>query len=303
MLPIYPEFKNLEITDKEAIENITGNFPPYSDFNFVSLYSYNTDNDALISNLHGNLVIKFRDYITNGPFYSFLGNTKAVETAGELLMRAKNENAMHKLQLIPESVILADARLMEAYDVIEDKDNFDYVLDVPEVATLEGEKYHNKRNAVNRFHANSPDHIVKTLDLTNLEIQKEVIDLFDLWVKVRNKNIQETEHEKKAVLRLIEASNKLNLIAIGVYKENKLIGFAIAELLKNDYAIFHFIKANTEHKGIFESLYMFKAKELLKNQVKFWNIEQDLGIENLRISKQQWNPAHFLKKYVITEKI
>ncbi len=303
MLPLYPNFKSLELEDKDSIEEITNKFPPYSDFNFVSLYSYNTDNDALISNLNDNLVIKFRDYITNEPFYSFLGNTKVVDTARELLERAKKENAMDILQLIPESVVHADIRLIEDFDVTEDRNNFDYVLDVPEISTLEGEKYHNKRNVVNRFHSENPGHEVKIIDASDEEIQKEIIDLFDLWVKVRNKNIEETEHEKKAIIRLIQAANKLNLLAIGIYINEKMVGFAVAEILKNDYAIFHFIKANTEHKGIFESLYMLKAKELMKNQIKFWNIEQDLGIENLRTSKEQWNPAHFLKKYIITEKI
>ncbi len=302
MLPLYPTFKNPELEDKKSIEEITDNFPPYSDFNFVSLYSYNTDNDALITNLNDNLVIKFRDYITNEPFYSFIGNKKVTETAGELLKRAKKENAMNILQLIPESVVHADIRLIEDFDVKEDPDNFDYVLDIPEIASLEGEKYHNKRHAVNRFHADNPEHEVKILDVSDCKIQKEIIDLFDLWVKVRNKNIEETEHEKKAIIRLIQAANKLNLLAIGIYINNKMVGFAVAEILKNNYAIFHFIKANTEHKGIFESLYMLKAKELIKNQIKHWNIEQDLGIENLKKSKELWRPVGFLKKYIITEK-
>ena len=302
MLPLYPTFKNLELEDKESIEEITNKFPPYSDFNFVSLYSYNTDNDALISNLNDNLVINFRDYITNEPFYSFIGINKIVETAKELLDRSEKEKAMEKLQLIPESVIQADIRLIENFDVTEDRDNFDYILDIPEISTLEGEKYHNKRHAVNRFHKETENHKAINLDLSKEEIQKQVIDLFDLWVKMRNKNIEETEHEKKAIIRLLKAASQLDLIAIGVYVNNKLAGFAVAEILKNDYAIFHFIKANTEHKGIFESLYMFKAKELMKNKRKFWNIEQDLGIENLRKSKEQWNPSHFLKKYVIAQK-
>lgn len=302
MLPLYPTFKNLELEDKKSIEDITDKFPPYSDFNFVSLYSYNTENDALISNLNGNLVIKFRDYITNEPFFSFLGNSNVLETTKELLNKAKKENAMNKLQLIPESVIHADIRLIENFDVQEDRDNFDYILDIPEISSLEGEKYHNKRHAVNRFHEENPEHEVRIIDISTKETQVEIIELFDLWVKVRNKNINETEHEKKAIIRLLKAANDLNLISIGIYIKNKLAGFAVAEILKNDYAIFHFIKANTEHKGIFESLYMFKAKELLNNKRKFWNIEQDLGIENLRKSKEQWNPAHFLKKYVIAQK-
>lgn len=36
MLSSFPEFKELELGDKEEIENFTSKFPPCSGFNFVS---------------------------------------------------------------------------------------------------------------------------------------------------------------------------------------------------------------------------------------------------------------------------
>ena len=38
MIPEFPEFKKLELSNKEEIEKITQKFPPYSDFNFVSMW-------------------------------------------------------------------------------------------------------------------------------------------------------------------------------------------------------------------------------------------------------------------------
>lgn len=40
MLPEFPQFKNLELSDEEEIERHTHKFLPYSDFNFVSMWSW-----------------------------------------------------------------------------------------------------------------------------------------------------------------------------------------------------------------------------------------------------------------------
>ena len=40
MLPEFPQFKKLELSDKEEVEKFTSKFPPYSDFNFVSMWSW-----------------------------------------------------------------------------------------------------------------------------------------------------------------------------------------------------------------------------------------------------------------------
>jgi len=37
-LPLFPEFKKLELSDKEAVEKITHKFPSYSDFNFTKIF-------------------------------------------------------------------------------------------------------------------------------------------------------------------------------------------------------------------------------------------------------------------------
>lgn len=57
MIPEFPEFKKLELSDEEKIEKITKKFPPYSDFNFVSMWSWNIYNTVTISQLKKNLVV------------------------------------------------------------------------------------------------------------------------------------------------------------------------------------------------------------------------------------------------------
>ena len=49
MLPTFPEFKPLELSDKNDVENFTSKFPPYSDFNFVSMWCWDIKEEMRIS--------------------------------------------------------------------------------------------------------------------------------------------------------------------------------------------------------------------------------------------------------------
>src|SRR6185436_18008967 len=90
-LPEFPNFKSLELSDKGAIEAITKKFPPYSDFNFVSMWAWDIKGEVRVSQLYGNLIVRFTDYLTGEPFYSFLGDSKVNETVRALLELSKRD--------------------------------------------------------------------------------------------------------------------------------------------------------------------------------------------------------------------
>lgn len=64
MISEFPQFKKLELADKKDIEKFTSKFPPYSDFNFVSMWSWDIRGEMRVSQLNGNLVVRFTDYLT-----------------------------------------------------------------------------------------------------------------------------------------------------------------------------------------------------------------------------------------------
>jgi hypothetical protein len=85
--PCLPEFKPLELADRAAVEAVVHSFPPYSDFSFTNLYAW----EAQVSSLHGNLAVRFADYISGAPFFSFIGRHRVAETAMQLLDLAKQD--------------------------------------------------------------------------------------------------------------------------------------------------------------------------------------------------------------------
>ena len=91
MITQFPDFKPLELFDKKYIETFTVQFPPYSDFNFTSIWAWNTNDKFQISNLNGNLVVLFYDYVSNNPFFSFIGSNKIEDTAARILEYSINK--------------------------------------------------------------------------------------------------------------------------------------------------------------------------------------------------------------------
>lgn len=300
MIPLFPDFKNLELADKEEFENYTKKFEPYSDFNFISLWANNIQSDIRISLLNSNLIMRFRDYITDTPFYSFIGKDQIPETIDLLLSLSESEGIEKKLKLIPEICIKNES--LEKFHIEEDVDNFDYILSVDEIAFLTGDKYHTHKNFVNRFHKTYENYHIRELNLLDPRIHDQLLQVFFTWEARRNKNREDTKHELTAIRRLLEDANKFDLITLGVYDEEILVGFIIASLEQMDYAVSHFTKSDTNYHGITYFMYHNLAKILMEKGYKYLNNEQDLGIPGLRKSKEQWNPTHYLKKYIVTGK-
>lgn len=302
MIPKFPIFKKLTVGDKTEIEKIIKNYPPYSDYNFVSLWSYNTKESIEISLLNDNLIVKFVDYFGIEHFYSFIGNKKVKKTIDTLLSHSKANNIGPELILIPETNLLSNARLSDNFVVEEDQDNFDYILSAGAISKLSGNKFGPKRNFVNRFIKNYPEATVKTCDINNVKFQQQIEDLFLTWEKEANKNRPETENELTAIQRLLKSASFFDLICVGIFIKNKLIAFSINEVAHNNYAVIHFEKADTAYIGVSQYLKQQTAMCLEKLGCTYINYEQDLGIPGLRKAKKSWQPIQYLKKFKIYKK-
>jgi uncharacterized protein len=300
--PKFPIFEKLRLKHKEELDKVMKNLPPYSDHNFAGIWSYNVTDDIAISELHGNLIFKLRDYLSNEIILSFIGNKKLNKTIELLLKHAKNEGINPTLKLIPKSNFNKQNYVFTKWVINEDRDNFDYIYKTSEISKLKGSKFEKKRNKINKFLNENKFLKYRIVNLMEENENTNLIRVFNKWVIKKGKNKSETNHEKIALQRLLKDSKTFNLLCIGVYKTNSLLGFAITELLGNSYAVFHFVKADPSIKGIYEFIFWNCAKELSKRGYKYMSREQDMGILGLREAKMSWRPKIFLKKYTISLK-
>jgi hypothetical protein len=297
MIPLFPNFKHIELTDKENIEVFTKQHPPFSDFNFPSLWSWDTDQKRSISLLNKNLVVRFTDYITGEPFYSFFGFNQVNETIEALLLQAEKEKIQLMLKFISAEVInLIDK---QKYLVFIDRDNFDYVYSLEEQRELKGNKFVTKRNLINRLLKKFPG--ISSLEIHPSRYHDELIEIDHLWQKNKREKNEDVsfDNEYYALKKLLSASSDIELVTMAILYEGRLVAFCINELLPNGYAISHFAKADTSFSGIYEYLMKETAGMLLKYGRKYLNYEQDLGIAQLRYSKMSFRPIRFVEKFQV----
>ena len=299
MIPQFPNFKHVELTDREAVEAHTHRFDPYSDFNFTSLWAWDTSNERMISELNGNLVVRFTDYSTHEPFLSFLGENETEHTARTLIDYCKAEGLPTTLKLMPE-VSVKDIH-PSVLKIEEDRDNFDYIYSIPKLASLKGGEYMSKRGRANKFRRDNPDVVVEAVDLDNVHAQKSILTVIERWErqKVDQNKAYEIEHERTAITKLCQSAKSHDLTAIGVFHASEMLAFSIEEGLANRFAICHFWKANTARAGIFDFLMQQKAKHLDTLGLQLLNYEQDLGFASMRQAKSSYRVVHFLLKYTV----
>jgi hypothetical protein len=297
MIPQFPEFKKVELNDREAVEAHTSKYPPYSDFNFTSLWAWDTSGQRMISELNENLVVRFTDYKTNEPFLSFLGSNEEEETARKLIEYAKSQNITPELRLVPEDSV--KGMQSSSLRIEEDRDNFDYVYQVSELALLEGSRFKERRKLARKFERECGDVHFIFQDLMRVESQERITQLFERWgsnKKIQNK-MHDSEHEEHSLKRLLQIKDTHVLWASQLVHKDSLIGFSVSEILPNAYSMSHFAKADSNYSGVYEFMNMKEARCLTEQGVAFWDWEQDLGFENLRKSKMSYCPSTMLKKY------
>ncbi len=303
MISKFPKFKSLSLKDKKSIELITSTFPPYSDFNFISMWAWNIDNAIEISILNNNLVVKFQNYSSADLFYSFIGKNKPINTAQKLLNLSIKKGLNSTIRLIPfhnfsESEIY---ELKKDYYVYEDLSHNDYILDVKKLVAMEGKALHQKRKLLNRFLKSYESRVIFK-SLSDQGVKDEILNFSYSWEKNRNIKMIDAKNELRAIKMLFTLPKLLNVFVQCVYVNDSMVGFTVFEIIKNQYAVSNFQKGDIIYKGIYEFLYSNMANFLAEKGCKYINIQQDLGIEGLRRSKLDYRPISFLKKYLISFK-
>lgn len=299
-MPKFPEFAAVNLGSSPFIIDHTNQFNPYSDFNFISLWSWDTNSERKFSILNDNLVILFTDYTTDEPFLSVLGNNRIDDTVTTLLNYCVENGLPDELRLVPESTA---KHLSDSFTISEDEENFDYVFSTKAISNYAGNRYKNKRQLANKFATAYPDAKVVQESASSPEAQVRIFTLLKTWAdnKVEERKELDLKNEQKAILRALKAAdNDLKILLTTLNIDDEIIAFSIDEIVSHDYAISHFFKTDHSHQGCTEYFNSALAENLHNSGIEHWNWEQDLGLNNLRDVKQRYRPVSFLKKFIVS---
>ena len=169
------------------------------------------------------------------------------------------------------------------------EEDSDYLYHVDTFKYYPGRHLDGRRNLVHQLESH---YEIRSVPIQNVP-QSDLIAILEGW---EAQSHQHTGFSDVAVCReAFSLLQRLKLIGVVVYCDNNPAGFVIGEQSAMKTFIVHFIKANYEYKGIFQYLYQALARSL-DPLIEWMNLEQDLGDEGLRRSKEAYHPDQHLKK-------
>lgn len=179
-----------------------------------------------------------------------------------------------------------------------DRDFFDYVYAVDDLADLRGRKFQKKRNHFNRFRAENPDYEVRELNRCNMH---QALRMVDDWYRVRMKADPQGNYllENLAMGRVFQNYEALGMEGIMLLCKGEVVALTMGSRLHPDTFDIHFEKAREDVDGAYNAVNCEFARYLRMKypEVKFLNREDDMGLEGLRKAKLSYNPHHLVEKY------
>ena len=179
-----------------------------------------------------------------------------------------------------------------------DRDSFDYVYAIEDLAELKGRKFQKKRNHLNRFLEEHPDFQVLPL---NESTRAAAYCMLQQWYAHRQELDPNMDFhlEKHALDRAFAFQTQLEMEGIVILEQDRVLAFAMGSRLNSDTFDIHFEKAREDIQGTYNLINREFARYLRDKypEVKWLNREDDLGLEGLRAAKLSYNPARLLEKY------
>ena len=178
-----------------------------------------------------------------------------------------------------------------------DRDSYDYVYAIDDLADLKGRKYQRKRNHYNRFRENYPDYTIEPITQENIP---QVQQMLEDWYAQRKQTDPDGDYlmEQSAIYRALRHYDQLGLEGIVLLYEGRILAMTIGSRLSPDTYDIHFEKACAEADTAYTVINCEFARFLRTRhpEVQFLNREDDLGIEGLRKAKLSYYPHHLVEK-------
>ena len=177
-----------------------------------------------------------------------------------------------------------------------DRDSYDYVYAIDDLADLKGRKFQKKRNHVNRFWQEHPEAEILPLDESN---RVAAFHLAEQWYDLRCASDPDHDHhlEHQALHRAFAFYSQLGMEGVVLVENGEMLAFAMGSRLNHDTFDIHFEKG-LDTDGAYAAINRGFAQYLREKypDVKWLNREDDMGIEGLRKAKLSYCPDHMVEK-------
>ena len=186
----------------------------------------------------------------------------------------------------------------DCYELVPERDNFDYIYKREDLANLSGKKYHPKRNHISAF-SKKYNWTYELLDDTNKD---EFLEFSEKWYYDRADVFDEgLAAEQKALGEILSSNVGIDYKGALIRIDGKVVAVTMGSPINSKVFDIHFEKADADYLTAYALINKeFAARELAGYE--YINREDDLGIEGLRKAKLSYKPEILLEKYSVNYK-
>lgn len=290
------QFKQLDPSRKEEYDRFLRRGSDRGcEYNFANLYLWGRQRVAFH---RGNLV--FFSQFDRKSVYPFpLQGADLKPTLDAIIHDAKTRDIPCRLTSLSQG----DCDLLEQlypgqFRFHTDRDSFDYVYAIEDLAELKGRKYQRKRNHINRFRQNYPGY---TLEPLTDENTVDAVMLLQKWYADRElaDPTGDFHMERSAIFRALRDRKILDMEGLLLKHNGRTLAITMGSPLDETTFDVQFEKALEEADGAYPAINQAFAQYLhAKYPELLWlNREDDLGLEGLRKAKLSYLPHHMVEKY------
>ena len=289
------DFQPLDPASKDLYEQYLYNATPRGcEYSFVNLYLWGRQKAAFVE---GHLVF-FCQFNRKSVYLFPVGTGDKKPVLDALMADAAQRGIPCRFTgLVQEDCALLEELYPGKLRYHFDRDAFDYIYSIDDLADLQGRKFQRKRNHLNRFNHDHPDHRLVEITPENVHLATR---LTETWYKLRQEADPHGDYqlEKAALTRALQQWTTLELEGLLLVDGAHVLAMAIGSRLNKDTFDIHFEKALDIADGAYAAINNGFARYLRKKypEVRWLNREDDLGLEGLRKAKLSYNPDHMVEK-------
>lgn len=179
-----------------------------------------------------------------------------------------------------------------------DRDTFDYLYNIDDLADLRGRKFQRKRNHLHRFREAHPRCVAVPMTAEKLPAVKAMTDD---WFAARLKAdpLEDFHLERVALERAFADPEGLGLEGMVLEEDGRILAMTMGSALTDTVFDVHFEKARLDIEGAYNAINYEFARHLREKYpcLRYLDREDDMGLEGLRKAKLSYNPAILLEKH------
>jgi uncharacterized protein len=293
-IPIYPDFKNFSLKDRNLIQGFLDQYQPVScEYSFFNLFCWQKEYNFCFCIYKDRLLILDKK---GNYFLMPLGKSLAPKELAELSQNMKQIGKACDIALVPHEYLIGNPQIKKYYQEAPQKNSEEYIYLVKKLADLKGKKLQKKKNLISQFKKKYPGFCITKIQ--GPLIKKSLV-LAQNILSTSKGPIESLQMEYAALKQALGIIDRSLMDGLAITVEGKLAAFSIFSRLTPSTYDIHFEKSDLSFKGSAQVINHETAK-YLKDECEYLNREQDLGIKGLRQAKLSWDPHILFKPFLLT---